>query len=146
MYEKNRDVSFVESEGLFDFEEVVEALQRVFGIVGICPVLKVNDEGFDQLSGSDRLYGTRISGWRAYVQSQCKKSKKNYPKNSMELNADLGERILEAFPNMSVDVHHPEITLNVEIREKIYLFKDHSTWWYAGRNKRKSYASVIRWN
>ena len=41
---------FVESEGLFDFEEVVEALQRVFGIVGICPVLKVNDEGFDQLS------------------------------------------------------------------------------------------------
>ena len=66
----------------------------------------------------------------------------------MELNADLGERILEAFPNMSVDVHHPEITLNVEIREKdLYLLKDHSgTWWYAGRNKRKSYASVIRWN
>ena len=40
----------------------------------------------------------------------------------MELNADLGERILEAFPNMSVDVHHPEITLNVEIREKIYIY------------------------
>lgn len=40
----------------------------------------------------------------------ARRARKNYPKNSMELNADLGERILEAFPNMSVDVHHPEIT------------------------------------
>ena len=61
---------FVESEGLFDFEEVVEALQRVFGIVGICPVLKVNDEGFDQLSQEVIDYMARV------YQSQCKKSKK----------------------------------------------------------------------
>ena len=51
---------FVESEGLFDFEEVVEALQRVFGIVGICPVLKVNDEGFDQLSQEVIDYMARV--------------------------------------------------------------------------------------
>lgn len=85
---------FVESEGLFDFEEVVEALQRVFGIVGICPVLKVNDEGFDQLSQevidymarvypdgehtfkvnarrakkklSEKFHGIKCRSWRAY--------------------------------------------------------------------------------
>ena len=114
---------FVESEGLFDFEEVVEALQRVFGIVGICPVLKVNDEGFDQLSQEVIDYMARVypDGEHTF-KVNARRARKNYPKNSMELNADLGERILEAFPNMSVDVHHPEITLNVEIREKIYIY------------------------
>ena len=114
---------FVESEGLFDFEEVVEALQRVFGIVGICPVLKVNDEGFDQLAQEVIDYMARVypDGEHTF-KVNARRARKNYPKNSMELNADLGERILEAFPNMSVDVHHPEITLNVEIREKIYIY------------------------
>lgn len=100
---------FVESEGLFDFEEVVEALQRVFGIVGICPVLKVNDEGFDQLSQEVIDYMARVypDGEHTF-KVNARRARKNYPKNSMELNADLGERILEAFPNMSVDVHHPE--------------------------------------
>ena len=50
MSEKSRDVSLWKAKALFDYEEVVEALKRVFGIVGICPVLRVNDEGFDQLS------------------------------------------------------------------------------------------------
>ena len=40
----------------------------------------------------------------------------------MEINCDLGEVILDAFPEIRVDVHHPDILLNVEIREDIYLY------------------------
>ena len=114
---------FVESEGNFDFEEAVEALKKVFGIVGICPVLKTVDEGFEQLAQDviDYMGNVYPDGSHTF-KVNARRARKNYPKTSMELNADLGERILEAFPNMSVDVHEPEILLNVEIREKIYIY------------------------
>ena len=41
---------YVEAESEFDYEETVEALQHVFGIVGICPVIMAQDEGFDALA------------------------------------------------------------------------------------------------
>ena len=109
---------FVESEGLFDFEEVVEALQRVFGIVGICPVLKVNDEGFDQLSQEVIDYMARVypDGEHTF-KVNARRARKNYPKNSMELNADLGEAILNAYENARVDVHNPQVLLSVEVRD-----------------------------
>ena len=40
------------------------------------------------------------------------------------LNCDLGEAILDAFPEIRVDVHKPAIKLNVEIREKIYIYSE----------------------
>ena len=42
----------------------------------------------------------------------------------MSLNAELGERILKAYPEMKVDVHHPEILLVVEIRGRIYIYSE----------------------
>ena len=36
---------YVETEGEYDYDETVAALQKVFGIVGICPVVLVEDEG-----------------------------------------------------------------------------------------------------
>ena len=52
---------------------------------------------------------------------RSRRARKNYPKESMEISADLGEALLKAFPELSVDVHDPQILLNVEIREKIYI-------------------------
>ena len=40
---------YVECEGEYDYEETVASLKRVFGIVGICPVIHVEDQGFEQL-------------------------------------------------------------------------------------------------
>ena len=57
-----------------------------------------------------------------FFKVNARRARKNYPKTSMEINCDLGERILEAFQNMKVDVHHPDIMLNVEIREQIYIY------------------------
>ena len=42
--------------------------------------------------------------------------------SSMEVSAQLGGRILEAFPEAHVDVHEPQLTLSVEIREKVYVY------------------------
>ena len=55
---------------------------------------------------------------------QARRARKNYPLNSMELNVELGAVILDAFPELTVDVHKPDVMLNVEIREKIYLYSE----------------------
>lgn len=53
---------------------------------------------------------------------ESRRAKKTYPVNSMEMNCDLGEAILDAFPEMRVDVHNPDVLLNVEVREEVYIY------------------------
>lgn len=114
---------YVECQGDFDFDETVEALQTVFGIVGICPVVHVPDEGFDALAEEVIAYLKQVHpGENQTFKVNARRARKNYPMTSMELNAALGERILQAIPEIKVDVHNPDILLNVEIREKIYIY------------------------
>ena len=114
---------YVDTLSDYEFDEVVEVLKRVFGIVGICPVVVTEDEGFEKLAEvvTDYLEKEYDSHTQTF-KVDSRRARKNYPKNSMELNADLGEKILDAFPEMKVDVHKPEMVLNVEIREKIYIY------------------------
>ena len=114
---------YVDALGEYDYDEVVTALSRVFGIVGICPVVLVEDNGFDQLAKDvigymDQVYPDKNITFKV----NARRARKNYPINSMELNAALGEKILEAFPEIQVDVHNPDVLLSVEIREKINIY------------------------
>ncbi len=114
---------FVEAESAFDYDEVIVALQRVFGIVGICPMVQAADEGFDKLAKTVNDYLRKVYGDREMsFKVNARRAKKSYPRTSMEINADLGERILAAFPNMKVDVHKPDVMLDVEIRDQIYIY------------------------
>ncbi|MCI8597719.1 MAG: tRNA 4-thiouridine(8) synthase ThiI [Lachnospiraceae bacterium] len=116
---------YVEAEGSFDYEEAVESMGRVFGIVGICPVVILEDEGFERLAEEVVTYLKEHYGdCKKTFKVHAKRAKKTYPKESMEINAELGGRILEQFPEMKVDVHHPELMLYVEIRERIYLYSE----------------------
>ena len=109
----------------FDFEETVEHLKRVFGISGICPVVYAEDEGFEKLCDTvvrylDDVYPDKNKSFKVH----SRRARKDYPMESMEINAAMGEAILHAYPEMSVDVHEPEILLNIEIREKIYIYSE----------------------
>lgn len=122
---KSQGRIFVESQGEFDFDEAVERLKKVFGISGICPVVYAEDEGFEKLAERivayvDEVYPDKHKTFKVH----SRRARKDYPKESMEINADLGEAILNAYPEMTVDVHEPEILLNVEIREKIYIYSE----------------------
>ena len=116
---------FVDALSDFDYDEVIENLQAVFGITGICPVVRLEDEGFEKLAEEvihymDTVYPDKNITFKV----AARRSRKNYPKNSMELNEDLGEVLLDHFPELKVDVHKPQVTLTVEIREKIYLYSE----------------------
>ena len=109
----------------YDYEDAVEHLKRVFGIVGICPVVRLANAGFDQLKQDITAYvAERYPEKNQTFKVEARRSNKRYPLNSMEINCALGEAILEAFPEMRVDVHKPDILLNVEIREDVYVYSE----------------------
>ena len=120
---KNQGRIYVDVEGEYDFDEAIEAMQCVFGISGICPVVRMEDEGFEKLSADViqyllEAYPTQDMTFKV----NARRARKNYPMESMELNRELGGVILERFPDMKVDVHDPQIMLTVEIREHIYIY------------------------
>lgn len=116
---------YVFTEGAFDYEETIEALKCVFGIAGICPVVVAEDQGFEDLAGRvidyvKHMYPDSSKTFKVHA----RRAKKTYPMESMEINCELGGRILEACPGMKVDVHTPDIYLTVEIRQKIYIYSE----------------------
>lgn len=116
---------YVEAVTEFDYDETVAALKTVFGIVGICPVVLLQDNGYEQLSKDvvdymDKMYPDKKRTFKV----QVRRARKNYPMDSMELARELGSDILDAYPDFSVDVHHPQILLQVEIRQNIYVYSE----------------------
>ncbi len=114
---------FVEAKGEYDYDGTVDALQKIFGIVGICPVRIVADEGFDRLAEEVIAHIREAYPQRNFTfKVDARRTKKSYPMNSMEINAAVGERILEAFPELRVDVHHPDVMIHIEVRPMISIY------------------------
>ncbi len=118
---------YVDALSDFDYDETIENLRSVFGISGICPMTFAEDEGYDKLREfvadyAKKVYGDAPEGTTFKV--YARRSNKRYPLDSMELNAGLGEVILDTVPALKVDVHNPDITLYVEVREKIYVYSE----------------------
>ena len=114
---------YVNTEGDFDYEGAVDALTRVFGIAEICPVVILEDTGFEDLAEAVVSYVKELYPTEEKTFKVCaRRANKNYPMHTMEVNCELGGRILDVCPNLKVDVHEPDIYLNVELRQKIYLY------------------------
>ena len=114
---------YVDTEGEYDYDETVAALQKVFGIVGICPVVLVEDEGFDALAKVVVDYVDKVDPDKNFTfKVDARRARKNYPMTSMEINAAIGEKILDAFPETKVDVHHPQVMIHIEIRPMINIY------------------------
>ena len=107
----------------YDYEETVEGLKTVFGIAQICPMIELKDEGFDRLCEEVVSYmGEAYPDRKLTFKVNTRRARKDYPMESMTVNSEIGGVLLDAYPEMRVDVHHPEVMLNIEIREKIYVY------------------------
>ena len=114
---------YVEALSDYDYEELMGALTKVFGIVGICPMVRLEDEGFDKLAEAVIAYVDEAYDEKNFTfKVNARRARKNYPMTSMELAAALGEKILDAFPEVCVDVHAPQVCINVEIRNHINVY------------------------
>ena len=136
---------YVETDGDYDYDETVATLSRIFGIVGICPVELHEDEGFDKLCEAVIEHINHVYKDKSFTfKVNARRARKNYPMTSMEINAAVGEKVLEAFPETRVDVHNPQY--RDQTYDKYLLRGNSWTGRYAAWHSRKGNASALRWN
>ena len=114
---------YVQAQSAYDYDEVIEALQRVFGIAWICPMLQVEDKDFEHLKKIVAEYVDEVYLDKNFTfKVDSRRADKQYPIHSEQMNCDLGEMILEKFPQTRVDVHNPQVLLRVEIRKVVNIY------------------------
>lgn len=118
--EKNRVRMFIEPENNNDFDKIVEKLKKVFGIHSIV-IAYVSDNNIDNIKNTSLDVAKNINFKTFKVET--KRSNKNFTIPSMEFNNVIGGLLLKNIDNIKVDVHNPDYTLKIEIREtKTYIY------------------------
>lgn len=111
---RNYGRMYVELNGE-DAQEVMERLQRVFGISSFSPTIRVaQDEEVIKQRALELVQQLQPQPRTFYVETR--RADKRFPKGSMEVSRMVGTHILRNIPEIKVDVHNPEIVVNVEIR------------------------------
>lgn len=104
-------------EESIDMDEVLEAVGKIFGIVKMYKALEV-EKTMEAILGDTLDYLADALEDAQTFKVEAKRADKKFPHKSPEICAELGHVILEKFPHLSVDVHEPDVTVFVEIREK----------------------------
>ncbi|MCD8083589.1 MAG: tRNA 4-thiouridine(8) synthase ThiI [Clostridiales bacterium] len=114
---------YVQTTGDYDYDEVIEALKKVFGIAWICPVVQSEQKGFESVRRAVLDYVGEVYPNRPFTfKVDSRRADKTYPIHSEDINRELGAAILAAYPQTSVDVHNPDVRIHVEIRKVVNIF------------------------
>lgn len=114
---------YVEAKTEYDYDEVIGQLTKCFGVAHICPVVLVEDKSFERVCAELVAHMKDKLGERAFTfKVFAKRSDKNYTLTSPDICREAGAYILDHMPNASVDVHHPEVSVYVEIRHRAYVY------------------------
>ncbi len=102
-------------------DEIKEKLKFIFGIhsYSICKKCESNEEDIIKTSLS-------LAKSEGSFKIICNRADKTYPQTSLEVAKNIGGIILSKYPNLIVDIHNPDWTITIDIREnkKVYIFKD----------------------
>ncbi len=99
-----------------DLDEAVRRGQKVFGAAALCRAAVV-EKDFDTICKTAVSYIAETAELSRTFKVEAKRSDKKFPMKSPEICAELGGRILEAYPHLTVDVKNPQMTVTVEIRD-----------------------------
>lgn len=111
---KNRVRMFIEVQDEEDFDKIINKLTKIFGIHSIVICYKTNNN-IDTIKKEILSIANNINFKTFKVET--KRSNKTFPIKSMDFNNIIGGLLLKNIPNIKVDVHNPEYTLKIEIRE-----------------------------
>ncbi|MBQ2092037.1 MAG: tRNA 4-thiouridine(8) synthase ThiI [Clostridia bacterium] len=103
-----------------DMDSAVEALKRVFGIAGFSRAAACEKDMEVIKSTAVEYLKTSFESIKTF-KVEAKRSDKAFPLNSPQICNELGGEILSNYPFLRVDVHNPDLVVNVEIRDK-YAF------------------------
>ena len=108
---------FIETDNI---DAVVNRLKNIFGIYEIIVGYQSNNLDLENIKSNilDLVKDKEFSTFKV----ETKRSNKKYPFNSMDISKSVGAHILKNIPNLKVDVHYPELLINIEIRQNEVLY------------------------
>jgi thiamine biosynthesis protein ThiI len=106
-------------------ETVVQELTRIFGIVYVTPCMKIVTD-MDEIEKKVVDFVVEKMKEKPYqtFKVQCNRGNKSFPIKSPEMSKRLGAVILKNTNNLTVDVHHPELMVYVDIRTHTYIYSE----------------------
>lgn len=102
-----------------DMDACMTAVSKVFGVHSLCPAVEMDKTDFQAIRDQAVCMMAGITGT---FKVESRRSDKRYPMTTPEMNMDIGGYVLAHCEGLSVDIHHPEHVLNVEIRDMAYLY------------------------
>ncbi len=99
-----------------DMDGAWEALTKVFGVVGLSRARACEKDKDAILAAAREYLGGKLSAARTF-KVETKRADKTFPMTSIQLSQYVGGELDELYPNLKVDVHNPELTVHVEIRD-----------------------------
>ena len=121
IFTKSQSTIMVEPENEdTDLDDAADALKKVFGIAALSRAA-VCEKDIDDIIKTTKKYLEDDLLVAKTIKVEAKRSDKKFPLNSPQICRELGGQILKAFHHLKVDVHNPDITVTVEIRDK-YAF------------------------
>ncbi len=116
-FRKAQSTIYVEpKEENIDLDEAVERLQKVYGIIALTKAAVV-EKDFEAIKHTAVTYLKDELLEAKTFKVDAKRSDKSFPLKSPQICAELGGYILENFPHLTVDVHNPDVTVVVEVRD-----------------------------
>lgn len=99
-----------------DVDEIVDRLSKIFGLVKICRCCVV-EKTMEAITEKSLDYIAEELENASTFKVESKRADKKFPLKSPEISMEVGGAILEKYPHLTVDVHDPDVIVNVEIRE-----------------------------
>lgn len=99
-----------------DLDEAADCLQKVYGIAALTRACVV-EKDFEDIKAKAAEYLREELEDAKTFKVEAKRSDKSFPMNSPEICRELGAHLLEHFPHLAVDVHNPDVTVVVEVRD-----------------------------
>ena len=100
-----------------DMEACARRVSRVFGVHSVSPAVEMEKD----LQAICQQCAAMTKDLKGTFKVLARRSDKSFPLDSMALQREIGGKVLEGNPNLTVDVHNPQYKLNVEIRDNCYL-------------------------
>ncbi len=114
----------VKSEtGNFDYDTVIPKVVNILGVTAVCPGIEIMRKDIDIIRNSALEYMKNQFGEKNITfKVETKRSDKKFPMDSREISADIGGFVLNGMDSLTVDVHNPDVTLMIEIRNSVYIY------------------------
>ena len=121
--QKEQGRIYVNAKTEYDYDDVVDALRKVFGVTSICPMMQMEKCPYEELRAKVLEFVKEEHPEQAFTfKAKARRADKHYPVTSDTINEDVGYDVLTAYPEARVDVHNPDFTIYIEIRQKINVF------------------------